>query len=132
MLFPLTVSLALAPLHLLAGEKSPPHEQAGTATVSSLSPLAGSKNEAPAAKRHPLRGVIRGILTERSSLLIKHEEIPGVMRAMTMVFRVDAATLKAAQEGAVITGLMSREGNDWWLHEAHLVPTPNREPKPTR
>src|SRR6187402_1713662 len=47
---------------------------------------------ADAVKRHPLRGVITAVYIERSSLMVKHEEIPGVMRAMTMLFKVDDAT----------------------------------------
>ena len=83
---------------------------------------AEAKSPAPAvsAKRYPLKGVVTGILSEKSALLIKHEEIPGVMRAMTMMFKVDAATLKAAEEGQAISGLMARQGTEWWLHEAKL------------
>lgn len=77
--------------------------------------------KADAAKRHPLRGVVTGILKERSSLLVKHEEIPGVMRAMTMAFQVDAATLAAAKEGDAITGLMSRQGTTWVLEEVKIT-----------
>lgn len=82
------------------------------------SPLnaAEKKAEAP-AKSHPLKGVITGVLKDKSALLVKHEAIPGVMRAMTMMFKVDAATLAAAKEGQAITGQMSREGNEWVLRD---------------
>ena len=76
------------------------------------------------AKRHPLRGVITGVYAEKSALLIKHEAIPGVMRGMTMLFRVDAATLKAAKNGQTVTGMMSREGDEWWLHDVKLTDAP--------
>lgn len=63
------------------------------------------------AKRYPLKGVIIDLLPDRSELLVKHEAIPGFMRAMTMIFKVDAATLKAAAKGQVITAtLVQREG----------------------
>jgi Cu/Ag efflux protein CusF len=76
----------------------------------------------PAAiKRHPLKGVITSVLADQSALMVKHEEIPGVMRAMTMLFKVDAATLKSARKGHGITGLMSRQGNDWVLEEVKLI-----------
>ena len=58
---------------------------------------------------------------EKSALRIKHEEIPGVMRAMTMQFRVDANALKAAQVGATITGLMSRQPDHWLLEDVKIV-----------
>lgn len=74
--------------------------------------------EAPAApKRHPLRGVITSVVTDKSAFMVKHEEIPGVMRAMTMMFKVDAPTLKAFKAGDAITGLMSRQPTGWLLEE---------------
>jgi Cu/Ag efflux protein CusF len=75
------------------------------------------------AKRHPLRGVVMGILPEKSALLVKHEEIPGVMRAMTMMFKVDAATLKNAKEGQAITGSLARESDGWWLRDVKPAAT---------
>jgi Cu/Ag efflux protein CusF len=77
---------------------------------------------ADAIKRHALRGVVTRVETERSALMVKHEEIPGVMRAMTMMFRVDAATLAAVKPGDAITGLMSRQGPAWVLEEVKVVP----------
>ena len=68
-----------------------------------------------AVMRHPLRGVITSVMAEQSAFMVKHEEIPGVMRAMTMLFKVDAAALKAFKAGDAITGLMSRQGRDWVL-----------------
>ena len=68
-------------------------------------------------KRYPLKGVITSVLPERSALMVKHEEIPGFMRAMTMMFKVDAATLKSAKKGDAITGVMSRRGDDWILED---------------
>ena len=77
---------------------------------------------ATTAKSRPLRGVITAIHTDSSSLMVKHEEIPGVMPAMTMLFKVDAATLKAARKGDTITAQMSRQGDDWWLHDVKAIP----------
>jgi Cu/Ag efflux protein CusF len=73
------------------------------------------------AKRHPLRGVVTAVHVDRSALMVKHEEIPGVMRAMTMLFKVDAAVLKTVQKGQTITAQMSRQGDDWWLHDVKVV-----------
>ncbi|MBL9189420.1 MAG: copper-binding protein [Opitutaceae bacterium] len=89
-------ALALAPVAGLAAESKP-----------------AEKSAAPA--RHPLRGVITSVMVEQSGFMVKHEEIPGVMRAMTMMFKVDAATLKAFKAGDAITGLMSRQGREWML-----------------
>lgn len=77
-----------------------------------------AKTAAEAAKeRHPLKGVVMGILADRQALLVKHDEIPGVMRAMTMMFKVDADTLKAAKEGAVLNGKMVRRDGAFWLED---------------
>ncbi|MCX6953456.1 MAG: copper-binding protein [Verrucomicrobia bacterium] len=77
-----------------------------------------------AIQRHPLRGVITAVVTDQSALRVKHEEIPGVMHAMTMQFKVDAATLKAAKVGDAITGLMSRQGNAWVLEDVKPAAKP--------
>lgn len=93
------------------------------ASPSILLPAAEKPAEAPAAiTRHPLRGVITRIVAEKSALMVKHEAIPGVMRAMTMLFKVDATTLKDAKEGQAITGQMSRQGNDWVLEDVKFAP----------
>jgi Cu/Ag efflux protein CusF len=99
-------SLVLTPAALSAAEKSPTPAAPTTSA------------EAPAApKRHPLRGVITSVLTEKSAFMVKHEEIPGVMRAMTMMFKVDATALKTFKAGDTVTGLMSRQATGWVLEE---------------
>ncbi|MES2691904.1 MAG: copper-binding protein [Verrucomicrobiota bacterium] len=105
--------LALATLLLLA--------PATTFAADSAKPAAKPTADTPAAKRHPLRGVITRVDTERSALMVKHEDIPGVMRAMTMLFKVDAATLKSSKEGQTITGLLSRQGANWVLEDVKVV-----------
>jgi len=93
-----------------------------TLTVPSLTAAEKTAETAPAtAQRHALRGVIVAIDAGKSALRIKHEEIPGVMRAMTMQFRVDAAALQAAQVGAAITGLMSRQPDHWLLEDVKIT-----------
>lgn len=72
-------------------------------------------------KRHPLKGVITSVVADKSSLMVKHEEIPDVMRAMTMMFKVDEATLKTVKQGQTITGQMSRQGNAWVLENVKVV-----------
>lgn len=83
---------------------------------------APAAQETTAAKRHPVKGVVQSLLPERNSVLVKHEEVPGVMRAMTMSFRVDPAVLQQVKTGDVITALMARESDGWWLHEVKVVP----------
>jgi len=81
--------------------------------------------DAPAAAapvRHPLKGVIKDVRREHSALLVKHEEIPGVMKAMTMLLKVDAATLDAAQPGQAITAQLEQRDGDFWLVDVQPAP----------
>ncbi|MDF3058633.1 MAG: copper-binding protein CusF [Rariglobus sp.] len=73
--------------------------------------------ETAAPARHPLKGVIVGVMTDESALLIKHEEIPGVMKAMTMLLKVDEAALKSVKKGDAVTGMLVRKADGWWLEE---------------
>lgn len=87
-----------------------------------IQPVMAAEKTAEAPKRHALRGVITGVVAEKSAIMVKHEDIPGVMRAMTMMFKVDAATLKSAKEGQAITGMMSRQGSSWILEDVKPAP----------
>lgn len=69
----------------------------------------------PAARFHPLKGVVVDVMTDKSALLVKHEEIPGVMRAMTMLFLVDAETIGRVKKGDAITAQMGRNENKKWI-----------------
>ena len=82
--------------------------------------------KSPDMKQHALRGVVTAVHADRSALMVKHEEIPGVMRAMTMLFRVDDATLKAVKKGDHITGKMSHQDGEWVLREVKVVPAPTK------
>ncbi|MBL9201368.1 MAG: copper-binding protein [Opitutaceae bacterium] len=85
------------------------------APVAAFSAETKPAEKSAASARHPLRGVITSVMADQSAFMVKHEEIPGVMRAMTMMFKVDEATFKAFKAGDAITGLMSRQGRNWVL-----------------
>lgn len=70
---------------------------------------------------HPLRGVVVAVVAEKSALLVKHEEIPGVMRAMTMLLKVDTSTLGAAQKGQAITATLIKKADGWWLENVQVA-----------
>jgi len=77
----------------------------------------------PAAEAgHPLRGVVVAVLPEKSALLVRHEEIPGVMAAMTMLLKVDAPTLAAAKKDAAITATLVKKSDGWWLESVQSAP----------
>lgn len=71
---------------------------------------------------HPLKGVIVDRLPDRQALLVKHEAVPGVMRAMTMMFKVEPGVLAQVKAGDAITAKMSRREDGWWLTDVVVVP----------
>jgi hypothetical protein len=87
-------------------------------------PAATTGGDTPAPVGHPLKGLILDILADKSSLLVKHEEIPGVMRAMTMLLKVDAPTLAAAQTGQAITATLIKKADGWWLEGVTPITAP--------
>ena len=129
---------ALAPVTLRAAAEKPAAKNCGcdcckgkavcccnTEAAASASPAAANPSApaaAPEIKRYALRGVVVAADADKSALRVKHEEIPGFMRAMTMQFKVDASTLTAAKVGAALTGQMSRQGKDWVLEDVKFLP----------
>jgi protein SCO1/2 len=120
----LLVLFIFAPIVLLAGEKpakdSPKNCGCdcceGKATCC-CQPEPAASTATDAAKRHPLKGVIVDLLVDQAALLVKHEAIPGYMSAMTMMFKVDAGTLKAAIKGQAITGTLVEREDGYWLED---------------
>ena len=112
--------LALAAVAAARAEADCPCECAGAKPVASTKQVAVANEKAPA--RHPLRGVVVEVLADKSALLVKHEAIPGVMKAMTMLLKVDTAALTAVQKGSRITGLLVKHADGWWLEAVKLAP----------
>jgi len=86
-----------------------------------LSGDVSASTEAP--KKYPLKGVITDLVPDESALMVKHEAIPGVMKAMTMMFTVDPAVLQAVKKGDAITGLLSHADGKWLLESVVVVKT---------
>lgn len=69
--------------------------------------VAPACRQAPAAKEYALKGQILGIDTNRGEVLIKHDDIPGFMPAMTMPYKVNEASLLTGREpGDLITATL--------------------------
>ena len=78
------------------------------------------KSAAPAtdSKRHPLTGEIIKADSERLTLLVKHDEIPGYMAPMTMEFAVTIGDVLNAREGQRIRAeLVEREDGELALEK---------------
>jgi len=110
----LTTLLACAlPLNLFAAAEKTEAKD----TASKCSCCCATSPTEEEAESWAIRGVVESVLTERNALLVKHEEIPGFMRAMTMMFQVDASLLEAIEEGDNITATMKRAQPRGWLLE---------------
>ena len=101
----------------------PAHSTTGQPAAETVKPLAD-------AKRYPLRGVIVEVQIDAFALLVKHEAIPGLMPAMTMLFKVDVVTLTAAVKGQRITATLVQREDGFWLE--NVKPAQNRVVRPTR
>lgn len=71
--------------------------------------------------RHALTGTVVSVLTERGTLLVDHDEIPGYMPRMTMEFHVGGGDLSLAQVGARLRATLVEEAEGkfslegiWW------------------
>lgn len=95
---------------------------AAPVAVSAQHHAAHGAAEKSAPKTYPLTGVVVEVMTEKQALLVKHDEIPGVMRAMTMLFRVEADVLAQVKKGDAIKAQLGRnEENKWILRDVQVV-----------
>ncbi|MGA3007032.1 MAG: SCO family protein [Opitutaceae bacterium] len=69
----------------------------------------------PGEKRWPLRGQIVSIDAGHKTLRVQHEEIAGLMPAMTMDYPVGPGDLANAKPGERIRGLLVQAGGDFRL-----------------
>ena len=74
--------------------------------------LAAACRSAPATPTYQLKGQILAVRAETNELLVKHEDIPGFMPAMTMPYAVkDPGLLKDRAAGDLITATLVVEPN---------------------
>lgn len=82
----------------------------------------GTETTAAKPAGYPVTGTVVRLLEKQSSLLVKHEEVPGVMKAMTMSFKVDAAALARFKAGDRIKARMLGKDDGWWLLDVAPMP----------
>ena len=82
----------------------------------------GEAAQATVPKGRPLTGRVVTVLSERGTLLVDHEEIPGYMPRMTMEFEVGPGDLALAKEGAALRATLVEPGEGrfrlegiWWV-----------------
>lgn len=75
-----------------------------------------------ATRGHAVRGEIVNVLKDRDALLVAHEEVPGVMMAMTMSFQVDPQVLALVKPNQTILARMERrDDGKWWLFSIRIL-----------
>jgi protein SCO1 len=81
---------------------------------------------------YTVRGVVREARPTKSQLVVKHEEIPGYMDAMTMPFQVrDPKILESVKPGDVITFQLHVSDKDHWIDDLKITGTADKEaPRP--
>lgn len=74
--------------------------------------------EASAEKGYPLTGEILSVNTEENVLVVRHDDIPGLMPAMTMEFSASPGDVAVAKPGQRIRARLIRvEDGDWRLEQ---------------
>jgi protein SCO1/2 len=87
----------------------------------------------PATNPHlyQVKGVVKELEPEKRKVKITHEEIPGYMEAMTMLFDVkDARELEGLQPGDTVSFRMIVTEADGWIDQVKKIDGP-RTPLPT-
>jgi protein SCO1 len=78
--------------------------------------------KAPPAKQYELTGQILSIKPERSEVVVKHDDIPGFMPAMTMPYKVnDPALLTGRKPGDVIKATLVVEEVNAYLSSLNVT-----------
>ena len=76
----------------------------------------------PDVRRYPARGVVEDVLAERYEVLVAHEEIPGVMPAMTMSFGVrNPELIRRLKPGQIIDFVLEVDGGRYAIIAATVV-----------
>jgi protein SCO1/2 len=107
---------------LLAGCSPKTESGSASSTANSSAPAEGS------ITNYASRGVVQAVHPEKKSVVIKHEEIPGYMPAMTMPFQVrDTNELKGLSVGGRVEFRLRVTEKDGWIDQLKPV-TPPAEP----
>ena len=91
------------------------HRELGTITLCWFLATAGCSRE-PEARTYELQGQVLAVKPDSKEILVKHEDIPGFMPAMTMPYVVkDASILNDRAPGDLITATLRVAPGSAWL-----------------
>lgn len=74
-------------------------------------------------RRYPLRGVVRALVKDERLAMIKHQEVPGWMPAMTMEFEIRSSEeFRKLTKGMAITAtVVVNAKGAYWLEDVRVV-----------
>lgn len=78
---------------------------------------------------HALRGEVTRVLEERKLVMVRHEEIPGFMKAMTMAFTVPDTDWPKLTPGTFLTATMYGSRGKWRIEDIAITDE-NYQPLP--
>lgn len=103
-----------------------------TGAAALLCALVAACSSQPEARRYTLTGQVLAVRAESHEVLVKHEDIPNFMPAMTMPYKVkDAALLARTAPGDLVTATLVVEDSDAWLEtidKTGTAPLPENAP----
>jgi protein SCO1 len=85
-------------------------------------PACGGAGRQDEARRYELRGQVLAVEPDRSELMIKHDDIPGLMPGMTMAFKVkDEGLLDGRMPGDLVSGTLVVLESDAYLESLRKI-----------
>jgi protein SCO1 len=84
--------------------------------------LAAASNHAVAQARHAMRGMVLGVDASKQTVVVSHEDVPGVMPAMTMPFDVrNRRELKGLVPGAIVSFSLVLSKESGYIEDIRVV-----------
>jgi protein SCO1/2 len=88
------------------------------ATALLIAGCQGTQSKGPAEKQYPIKGKVIAVNPDKPSIKLEHEDIPGLMEAMTMEFAVqNAKLLEGLKAGDQVRGRLKVESGKYIITE---------------
>lgn len=73
---------------------------------------------------YAIRGAVAATSTERGTVHVVHDELPGLLFAGTHEFRAEPSVLAAVKLGRRLFGRIEQRAGTWWLYDVRLAQNP--------
>ena len=77
-----------------------------------------------AARGYALKGRVISLNVANETLVVQHDEIPGVLPAATTSFKTEPSLLKFAATGNEVYARIEKRDGQWWLFSARVIMRP--------